>query len=49
MKKGVPSEAKDGTKLIEGVVVFEGFIYTLVAKVRRLHVVPFTMHKRAVK
>ncbi|MDP2786203.1 MAG: hypothetical protein Q8O38_16665 [Sulfurimicrobium sp.] len=49
LKIGDPSVARDGTKLIEGIVSFGGYLYTVIAKVRRMFVVPFTMHKRKLK
>lgn len=49
MKPGNPPVAKDGTKLIEGEVVFGGYVYTIIAKVRKFLIVPFTMYKREIK
>jgi len=49
LKIGDPSMARDGTKLIEGIVSFDGYLYTVIAKVRRMFVVPFTMHKSKLK
>ena len=46
---GNPPVAKDGSKVLEGEVVLGGVVYHLVARVRRKHVVPFTMFKRAVR
>lgn len=48
-QRGNPENARDGTDLIEGTVIFGEYEFTLIAKVRRQHVVPYTMHKRKVK
>jgi hypothetical protein len=43
---GKPPKAKDGTTLIAGWANLNGWRYDYVAKVRRLHVVPYTLFKR---
>lgn len=49
IKRGSPEKARDGTSLIEGTAFFMGYEFTIVAKVRKLDVVPYTMHKRKIK
>lgn len=46
---GDPPVAKDGSKVLVGEVVLGGVVYHLAVRVRRKHVVPFTMFKRAVR
>lgn len=46
LSAGDPPKAKDGALLLAGSVVQDGWSYTLVAKVRRRHVVPYTLFKR---
>ena len=46
---GDPPIAKDGSKVLVGEVVLGGVVYHLAVRVRRKHVVPFTMYKRAVR
>jgi SPP1 gp7 family putative phage head morphogenesis protein len=46
---GDPPIAKDGSKVLEGEVILGGIVYHLAARVRRKHIVPFTMFKRPVR
>ena len=48
-KLGDPPIAKDGSKVLEAEVVLGGVVYHLAARVRRKHIVPLTMFKRAVR
>lgn len=46
---GIPPVARDKTPMLAGQVVIDGVLYVFAAKVRRLHVVPQTLFKRAYK
>lgn len=46
---GDPLTAKDGSKVLEGEVILGGIVYHLAVRVRRKHIVPFTMFKRPVR
>jgi len=49
LRTGNPPVARDGTKLIEGEALIDGWVYGFAARVRRLHVVPQTLFKREQK
>lgn len=49
LRPGDPPVAADGSKVVEGEAVLGGVVYHLVARVRRNHIVPLTMFKRAVQ
>lgn len=49
LDKGDPAIAKDGTKLFSVVATIGEWTYGFVAKVRRLHIVPYTLFKRVKK
>lgn len=49
LEHGNPPKAKDGTILLGGNSELDGWVYGLAAKVRRLHIVPYTLFKRSNK
>lgn len=49
LERGDPLIAKDGARLLSGEVEIGGWLYGFAAKVRRLHVVPYTLFKRKPK
>jgi len=46
LKPGNPPKAKDGALMLSGETEIGGWVYGFAAKVRRLHVVPYTLFKR---
>lgn len=46
VSRGNPPVARDGAPLVQKTVVFDGFHYEIILKIRRRDVVPLTLYKR---